>query len=203
MSKLLYDHIKKRSYVMKYLNKLMVFFLFMLFSYGVDTSAYTYSFANMSGRDVRMELHWVFGKLDKKGKNDKLIKKYETHKFHLGGWETGLCLTKIIALSYDPEKKHLIELPVPIKIVDRKSFDRTKTAIGQFNKAVKEIGKGAALVGPKGKILSGVISGVADLASILPEIWAVSLCRSRDFILVLDYDELLKIDKIYALTPPE
>jgi len=90
-----------------------------------------------------------------------------------------------------------------MKIVDRDLFNETKSVIRKFNDAVKNIGKVAALAGPKGKILSEVIGGVADFADSLPEIWVVSLCRSRDFILVLDYDELFKIDKIYALTPPE
>jgi len=79
---------------MKCLNKLMVFFLFMLFSYGVNTFSYTYTVANMTGEDVKVGLYYELGKLGK----TKVIEAYDTHKFKfpIGTWEAGFCLSKIM-----------------------------------------------------------------------------------------------------------
>jgi len=184
---------------MKYRNKLMVFFLFMLFSYGADTSAYTFSFANMTGRDVKVKLHYVFGGLGKA----KEIEAYDTHKFRFIKEKSILCLSKIIAKSFDEDKGKFIELPVPVKFIDREFFDITKDAIEKFNEGVREIGKVALLAGKEGIAIKAVIDGLTQVANAAVAMHAISFCRSRDFILILDYDEMFKIDKIYALTPPE
>ena len=107
---------------MKYNGKLMVFFLFMLFSYGSDIFGYTFTITNMTGRDVKVELRWVLGKLNKKGKNDNFIKKYDTYKFRLGGWETGLCLTKIMVSIQDSTGKWKKAKEAKIRVA--KSEDR-------------------------------------------------------------------------------
>jgi len=185
---------------MKCLNKLIVFFLFMLFGYGVDTFAYTYSIANMTSRDVKVQLHWVWGELTDR---NEPIDSYATRRLHFEGSKTGLCLSKIIASSFDEKKNHWIELPVPIKIIDRQLFDGTKDTIGKFTNAVKEIGELAALAGPTGKAIAAAIQTLPELVSSIGEIWSISFCRSRDFIFILDYDPVIKIDRIYALTPPE
>ena len=186
---------------MKYLNKLMVFFLFMLFSYGVDTFAYTYSIANMTGRGVNVQLHWVKDTLNRKG--GTWVNAFDTRKFNFGGWQVGLCLNKIIAKSFDEQKDHWIELPVPIKIIDRQLFDDTKDIIGRFTNAVKEIGKVVALAGAAGKAVATAVQALPELVSSVQEIWSISFCRGRDFILILDYDPLIKMNRIHALTPPE
>jgi len=184
---------------MKYLNKLMVFFLFMLFSYGIDTSAYTYTITNLTGKDVKVDLHYLFGKLAK----NKPILPYDTRKFRFGGWKIGLCLTKIIAKSFDRQKNRWITLPVPIKIIDAQLFNDTKNVIGKLNAAVRNIGKVAALAGPEGKAIISAINGLTEVVDSATEMWSISLCRGRDFVLVEDYDPLFKMNKIYALTPPE
>ena len=78
---------------MKYLNKSIVFFVFMLFSYGVDTFAYTYRITNMTDFDVKVQLHYRFGKLGP----PRIIKAGKTHKFSFTfpNPRFGLCLTKI------------------------------------------------------------------------------------------------------------
>jgi len=78
---------------MKHLDKLMVFSLFMLFSYGVDTFAYTYSLANMTGKEVKVRLYYVFGELTNK---NELIRSHDTRRFRFGGLKIGLCLTKVM-----------------------------------------------------------------------------------------------------------
>ena len=185
---------------MKCHNKLMVFFLFMLFGYGVDAFSYTYTFANMTDRDVKVRLHYAFGELTDR---NEPISSYATHKFSFEGWEVGLCLTKIIVSSFDEKIGKWIELPAPMKMIDRNSFDHTQDAIRKFDEAVGEIGKSAALAGPSGKLITTAIKGLAQLVDASTEIWAVSLCRSRDFIFVLDHDQTIRMDRIYALTPPE
>jgi len=77
---------------MKHFNKLMAFFAFMLFSYGVDTLAYTFTFVNKTGRDVKVQLYSAFGKLNK---NPSFIKSGGTHSLKFTGWSSGLCLTKV------------------------------------------------------------------------------------------------------------
>ncbi len=78
---------------MKYFNKLMVFFLFLLFSYGIDTFGYTYKIHNQTGEDVRVRLYYLFGQLTN---HSHLIKAGGMDKLKFGGGEAGLCLTKIM-----------------------------------------------------------------------------------------------------------
>lgn len=80
---------------MKYLNKLIVFSLFMLMSLSGKIAAYTFTITNQTGQDVKVRLHYAFGALNKK---DELIKSFEKRKF---SWKFpnpkfGLCLTKIM-----------------------------------------------------------------------------------------------------------
>ena len=77
---------------MKCLNKLMVFFLSLLFSYGIDTFGYTYTITNMTGRKVKVQLDWAWGELTNGG---AIIGSYDTRTLHFGGWDAGLCLTEI------------------------------------------------------------------------------------------------------------
>ena len=74
---------------MKYFNKPKVFFLFVLFSYGVDTFAYTFRIANETGRDVKVLLKYAFGRL-----NDypNLIRAGAKRTFSFGEWESGRTL---------------------------------------------------------------------------------------------------------------
>jgi len=113
----------------KYFNKLGVFFVFMLFSHGVDTFAYTYTVANMSGRDVKVRLHYMFGTLNK---NDGFIEADDTREFSFGGLKSGLCLSKMVVSSFNEDKKKWIKLSVPIKIIDRELFNETKDVIERF-----------------------------------------------------------------------
>ena len=76
---------------MKYFNKLTVFFLFVLFSYGVDTFAWTYRVANETGGDVKVQLRWLGGNLEK----EKTIKAGSDHTFRIKGGKIGLCLYNI------------------------------------------------------------------------------------------------------------
>jgi len=79
---------------MKNLNKLTAFFLFILFSYGVDTFSYTYTVANMTGENVKVQLYYAFGKLGKA----KVIVTDAMHKFSFKGLIEGpKCLSKIKA----------------------------------------------------------------------------------------------------------
>jgi len=185
---------------MKYSNKFMVFVLSVLFGYGVDTSAYTYTIANMTDRDIKVQFHYAFGTL---GKKNNWIKAYDTRTFKFGGWEIGLCLTKIIATSFDGRKNHWIKLPVSLKVIDRQLFNGTKNVIKKFGGAVRKMGKAAALAGPEGVAVTGAINGLTRIVDAAVETWAISFCRSRDFIFILDYDRRTKLNRVYGLMPPD
>lgn len=184
---------------MKYLNKTVVFFLFMLVSFGVDISAYTYTIANMTGRDVKVRLHYELGKLNKQ---EDPIESYDTHIFSFTGGKIGACLTQIVVSSFDEEVNHLITLTAPIKVIDRELFDATIQSIKEFNTSVKKLGKLAALLGPTGVAVGVAIDALADVVEATTGLYVSSLCRSRDFILVVDYDPVIKLNRVYALTHP-
>jgi len=77
---------------MKNLNKLTAFFLFILFSYGVDTFSYTYTVANMTGENVKVQLYHTYGKLNDE---PELIMKDVTKRFSFRGSKVGSCLSEI------------------------------------------------------------------------------------------------------------
>ena len=129
-----------------------------------------------------------------------------------------ICLSKLTGSSFDEEKDHWMpktgSMPVPIKIVDRTLFDETKSAISSFNKGVERMGKITAILGPLGDAVNNAIGGLADTVEGIIGLTAVSFCKDRDFILVLD--EMFAGGKaimdpttgqsflrVYALTPPE
>jgi len=78
---------------MKYFNKSIVFLVFMLFGYGVDTFAFKYKISNQTGRDIKVQLHYAFGKLNEKA---IFIFSRGVNIFVFKGWLSGLCLTKIM-----------------------------------------------------------------------------------------------------------
>jgi len=79
---------------MKYFNKLMVFFLFVLFSYGVDTFAYTYKIYNETYMALKVQLYSVFEKLG----HPRIISSGDKRRFSFTFPDSrfGLCLTKMV-----------------------------------------------------------------------------------------------------------
>ncbi len=77
---------------MKYLNKLIVFSLFMLMSFGGKIAAYTYTINNQTGQDVKVQLRRTGGKLNKKF---DLIKENRERTFSIGGFKKFVCLSEI------------------------------------------------------------------------------------------------------------
>lgn len=88
---------------MKYFNKLMVFFLFLLFNYGVDTFAYTYTIFNETYEDLKVQLYSTFGKLG----HPRIIKSAGDRKFSFKFPDSrfGVCLTKIVVSTKDSTGK--------------------------------------------------------------------------------------------------
>ncbi len=78
---------------MRFFNKLMVFFLFLLFSYGVDTFGYTYTIANKTGGDVHVRLYYAFGQLTN---HSYSIKENSTDTLKFGGGKAGLCQSQVM-----------------------------------------------------------------------------------------------------------
>ncbi len=76
---------------MKYFNKFMVFFLFLLSSYGIDTFAYRYSVYNGTGKVLKVQLYSFFGKLG----HARAIKSGEKFRFNFTDKRLGFCLTAI------------------------------------------------------------------------------------------------------------
>ena len=176
---------------MKYLNKTMVFFLFMLVSFGVDISAYTYRFANMTDRTVKVRLRYLFGDLNKK---DKKIKAYDQAKLSFGGLKIGACLQEIVVSSFDIERHKRVTGTARIKRIGKSKYNRTKKAIDAFERSVREVGKTVALKGTAGTTLKKKINSLVSVTATTQSHKSVNFCSGKDFILVLDYG------KMYALT---
>ena len=74
---------------MKCFNKLIVFFLFVLSSYGIDTFAYVYNVYNETYKVLKVQLYSAFGKLG----HPRAIKSGYKFSFNFGGTRKGVCLT--------------------------------------------------------------------------------------------------------------
>ena len=128
MSKKLYDYLKKGANLMKYFNKIMIFFLFIMASFARDITAYTYRFTNMVGRNVRISFFYDrLGKRPRLTATNDLIKAYDTRKFSSDdfGW---LCWHDTrssfsIAIRYGKNTKFIA---APIKQVGDELFTRLK-----------------------------------------------------------------------------
>lgn len=201
---------KKGANVMKYLNKTMVFFLFMLVSFGADISAYNYPVTNFTGQPIKVRLHYAFGKLNKQ---DDLIEFMGTNPFSFTGGKIGLCLTSIEVSWFDAELDRWVDaMTAPMQSMTSEAFEATKNAITAFDEQVVKVGKLAALAGETGVIVSQAIEGLVGVVEGAVKLWEISLCRNRDFIIILapfklpDGSELLVGGKPvlvpYALTPP-
>ncbi len=166
---------------MKYFNKMMIFFLFILASFSRDISAYRYTVTNLTGTDVKIKL-FPFQK-----KESVLIHAYDTKVFSPKGLKTLACLTKIMVSSFDEEMdRWLGERRAAIRAIDQEQFDQTKNAIKEFTASIKNMGEAAAFQGPKGVAISKVVSGLSDMAVGATALYGVSLCRNRDFFIILD-----------------
>ena len=194
MSKLLYKYIKKGAKFMKYLNKLMVFCLSMLFGYGVDTFGYTYTITNMSGRDIRVQLY----------RRSKLIKSGSKRKFIITSIYPRFdsCLKKITELNLDKKKNRYIHLPIPMKIIDHRLFDKAENALDQLNEAKKGQKEGESVtrlsqnkLKQKSMEKHQAISKLQYHLKNTKELNPRDLCKNRAFIIIE-----MQSKKLYALT---
>lgn len=81
-----------------FFKKIVLFSLIMLFNYGNNALSYTFYITNLTGEDVKVQLYWAGGQLNKKA-GAASIKVYDTQRFSFKGWEIGLCLIKIKVLT--------------------------------------------------------------------------------------------------------
>ncbi len=174
---------------MKYLNKTMVFFLFMLVSFGVDISAYTYRFANMTDRTVKVKLRYFFGDLNEK---DKQINAYDQAKLSFRNLN---CLQEIVVSSFDKKKNKRVTGTARIKHIGKRKYTKMEKAINKFEESVREVGKTAALKGPAGTTLKAKIDGLVSATATTQAHKSVNLCKSKNFILVLDYGKMYALKK--------
>ncbi len=136
--------------------KIMLLSLIVLLGYGKGLFGYTFTVANMTRRDVKVQLYWSWkGALNKE---PRLIKSFETHEF---SWKFpnskfGLCLTRIM-VSTEQEGEWLEPKEATIQIVTDE----------QLSKLVH-------------------IEVVGDIVAQALRWWGVSMCRDRDFILITD-----------------
>ncbi len=90
----------------------------MLLGYGKGLLGYTFTVANMTRQDVKVQLRHAFGALNKEA---ELIKPFETKFFSFKGGKTSLCLSKIMVSTKQagewvkPEK-------ATIKVVTNEQF---------------------------------------------------------------------------------
>ncbi len=87
---------------MKCFNKLMVFFLFLLFSYGADTFTYVYNVYNeVEGKVLKVQLYSALGTLG----HPRSIKSGEKFRFNFRGSRRGVCLTAMRVWEKDSAGK--------------------------------------------------------------------------------------------------
>ncbi len=160
---------------MKYSNKLIVFFLFLLFNHGADTFAYTYKIYNGTGGDVHVRLYYVFGQLTN---YSHLIKANSTDTLRFGRGEAGLCLSKVMVRqkrlngSWGRAKK--------AKIGSIKAKELRNVLI-----ALAVIGVAATGVVPVASWGYGIYYGIRG-----------SMCRNRDFTLIIN-PKSAEVETIY------
>ncbi len=174
---------------MKHLNKMMLLFLFILASFTRDIAAYRYTITNLTGRRVRVQLFFtpfstVITTMDP----------FETEVVSPEGAKVIACLTKIMVSSFfdEKEKRWWGEIKAPIKEVDPDQFNKTKAAVKEFTDAFKLGMEGglseAATILTTGKaftVVTKTLEGLAQLASGATALAGASLCRNRDFMLIL------------------
>jgi len=196
---------------MKHFNKMMIFFLFMLVSFGKDISAYRYTVTNLTGQQIKVRLYYAFGALNSQY---DLIEFYGTTPFSFTGGKGGLCLTKIMVSWFDTGLNRWIDgMMTPMQSMTSELFNTTKSAISAFDQQVLKVGKLAAKFGEKGEIVGEVINTLAGVVEASVGLWEISLCRNRDFIIILAPFKLPDGSPLvipgrppvlvpYALTPP-
>ena len=187
---------------MKYFNKVIVFFVFMLFGYGVDTFAYDYKITNQTGGDVKVQLYYAFGKLNKQA---ELIesgsafafkfdleserarcraKKLESERVRCRSkvefekrLKAVVCLTKIRVSIQDSAGKWGKKKTIKIVRFKISPADR-EVAI---QREAKKIAKGRAFPSPVDRALA--IQKVEITIAIKP---MASLCKNRSIVLSID-----------------
>ena len=106
---------------MKYFSKKMILLsLFMLLNYGNNALGYTFYITNFTGQDVKVQLHYAFGKMNKP---DDLIRAYETRRLSFKNLN---CLT-IIKVS-TKKSGTWVSKTVLIKIVHDERFKEISEA---------------------------------------------------------------------------
>jgi len=99
---------------MKYLNKPMVFFLFMLFGYGVDTFT-KFKIYNKTSKNLRVRLYYRNNQLG----NLKVIKIGGVSEFTFLGKQASLCPTKVMV--YEKNVKEQKEAKILTSKLDRQT----------------------------------------------------------------------------------
>jgi len=175
---------------MKYFNKWMVFFLFVLIGYGVDTFTYTYKIYNGTDKDVKVQLRWTSGNLGK----EKVIRAGSRHTFHIGGWEIGLCLYKIMVRQKRLKGSWGRAKKARIRSVRESDLKVALLALGFTTASVGAISTGLAL-GMTGRVISLIETcpqcigaAFATAAAAYGIYYAIdtSMCRGRNFSLVVN-----------------
>ncbi len=181
---------------MKCFNKILIFSLFMLSNYE-KVVAHTYSITNLTGGDVKV-MSRDFGN-NKLHESEKLLKPYEKYKFSAAGLFS--CLEKIFVTSFNKEKGAWIKLSAPFRIVEDDQFSNVMKKAIKLNKLLQETGEKLAIVYLEEMAITQQM--VAGLVEAIEGIAAINFCRDVDFILVTDYDPLVRLNRVYALTSPK
>ena len=184
---------------MRYFNKLMVFFLFVLFNYGADTFTYTYKIHNGTDGDVHVRLYYAFGQLTNKS---HLIKPGKMDKLKFGGGEAGLCLTKIMVKqkrlngSWGRAKK------AKIGSIGKNEFIKALEAIGITGSVPVAIIIFQAithhdLIALAMKCPKCIAAAIVLGGAIFGTVYLTRLCQSRDFTLIIN-PKSAEVEAIYV-----
>ncbi len=167
---------------MKYFNKLILFLL-VLAGFSKDIAAYKFTVTNLTGVPVKVQLYFT----PFPSKSDQ-IEPYDTKIFSLGSTESIACLTKIMVSSFDEEKNRWLgEIKASIKEIDADQFNKTKAAIAEFTGALKlGLPTGSSAVMNKLAIADKAIESLGRAAVGATALYGASLCRNRDFLIILD-----------------
>ena len=113
---------------MRYFNKLMVFFVLMLFGYGVDTFGYTYRITNKTGGDVKVQLRYAFGKLG----YARIIESGGKHKFSFTFPDSrfGFCLDGIKVSTKDSAGEWGKQKKVSVRVHTGFDYGKINMSVG-------------------------------------------------------------------------
>jgi hypothetical protein len=167
---------------MKYFNKLLLFVVLTV-GFARDIVAYRYTVTNLTGTRIKVQLFFTpFQKIE------KIMEPFDTEAISTEGVKTIACLTKLMVSPFDEEKERWLgEIKASIKEIDADQFNKTKAAISEFTSALKlGLPPSSAIFKAKMQLMDKAAEAIGKATVGATALFGASLCRNRDFLLILD-----------------